>query len=355
MKIIIDAMSGDNAPGEIVKGVVDAASSLDPAIQYVLVGDEKTVTGCVKDAGGKKLLGDRITVVHADGVISMEDDPFDVVRKKKNSSMTVALKMLADGEGDAVVSAGNTGALYTGATMLVRCVKGIRRAAIAAIIPFERPMLLLDSGANVNVTAEYMEQFALMGAVYMEKLFDIRTPEVGLVNNGTESHKGTPVYVETFERLSANENINFVGNIEGKDIPKCKCDVLVADGFTGNIILKSIEGLGSYFMKRMKKMLYANLATKVSALVLKKELMQFKKDFDASEAGGSPFLGIRKPVIKAHGSSDARAIMNACRQAAKFAGNSVTEEIERRAQFLQKAKPAEIEGSSAGEDQGDEA
>ncbi|MBQ8578648.1 MAG: phosphate acyltransferase PlsX [Clostridia bacterium] len=355
MKIIIDAMGGDNAPGEIVKGVVDAASSLDPAIQYVLVGDEKTVTGCVKDAGGKKLLGDRITVVHADGVISMEDDPFDVVRKKKNSSMTVALKMLADGEGDAVVSAGNTGALYTGATMLVRCVKGIRRAAIAAIIPFERPMLLLDSGANVNVTAEYMEQFALMGAVYMEKLFDIRTPEVGLVNNGTESHKGTPVYVETFERLSANENINFVGNIEGKDIPKCKCDVLVADGFTGNIILKSIEGLGSYFMKRMKKMLYANLATKVSALVLKKELMQFKKDFDASEAGGSPFLGIRKPVIKAHGSSDARAIMNACRQAAKFAGNSVTEEIERRAQFLQKAKPAEIEGSSAGEDQGDEA
>ena len=355
MKIIIDAMGGDNAPGEIVKGVVDAASSLDPAIQYVLVGDEKTVTGCVKDAGGKKLLGDRITVVHADGVISMEDDPFDVVRKKKNSSMTVALKMLADGEGDAVVSAGNTSALYTGATMLVRCVKGIRRAAIAAIIPFERPMLLLDSGANVNVTAEYMEQFALMGAVYMEKLFDIRTPEVGLVNNGTESHKGTPVYVETFERLSANENINFVGNIEGKDIPKCKCDVLVADGFTGNIILKSIEGLGSYFMKRMKKMLYANLATKVSALVLKKELMQFKKDFDASEAGGSPFLGIRKPVIKAHGSSDARAIMNACRQAAKFAGNSVTEEIERRAQFLQKAKPAEIEGSSAGEDQGDEA
>lgn len=347
MNIIIDAMGGDNAPDEIVKGVVQAANTLDASISYTLVGDEKTVTACVRSAGGKKLLGQRIQIVHTDDVITMEDDPFDVVRKKKNSSMAVALKMLAEDKGDAVVSAGNTGALYTGATMLVRCVKGIRRAAIGSIIPFERPLLLIDAGANINVTAEYMEQFALMGAVYMEKLYGIRTPEVGLANNGTESHKGTPVYVETFERLTANENICFVGNIEGKDIPFNKCDVLVADGFTGNIILKTIEGLGSFFMKRMKKMLYANAATKLSALVLKKELTQFKKDFDASEAGGSPFLGIRKPVIKAHGSSDARAIMNACRQAARFADTGITEEIARRAQFLQKQKPAEIDGETA--------
>ncbi|MGM9624800.1 MAG: phosphate acyltransferase PlsX [Eubacteriales bacterium] len=347
MNIIIDAMGGDNAPGEIVKGVVQAANTLDASITYTLVGNEKAVADCIRSAGGKKLLGQRIQIVHTDDVITMEDDPFDVVRKKKNASMAVTLKMLAEDKGDAVVSAGNTGALYTGATMLVRCVKGIRRAAIGSIIPFERPMLLIDAGANINVTAEYMEQFALMGAVYMEKLYGIRTPEVGLANNGTESHKGTPVYVETFERLTANENICFVGNIEGKDIPFNKCDVLVADGFTGNIILKTIEGLGSFFMKRMKKMLYANAATKLSALVLKKELTQFKKDFDASEAGGSPFLGIRKPVIKAHGSSDARAIMNACRQAARFAETGITEEIARRAQFLQKQKPAEIDGETA--------
>lgn len=347
MKLIIDAMGGDLAPDEIVKGVVAAANTLDSNIQYILVGEEKAVTNSLKNAGGKKLLGNRITIVHANEVITMEDDPFDVVRKKKNSSMTVALKMLADGNGDAVVSAGNTGALYTGATMLVRCVKGIRRAAIASILPFERPLLLLDSGANINVTAEYMEQFALMGAVYMEKLFQIPSPEVGLANNGTESHKGTPVYVETFERLTANENIHFIGNIEGKDIPKCKCDVLVADGFTGNIILKTVEGLGSYFMKRLKGLFLSTVITKLSSLALKKGLKQLKKQFDASETGGSPFLGIRKPVIKAHGSSDARAIQNACRQAAQFASTGVTEEIERRAQLLPKTKGSDSDNAAA--------
>lgn len=344
MKIIIDAMGGDNAPDAIVAGVVDAAKTLDDQTEYILVGNEKTVTTLIKSHGGKKLLGHRITVAHADEVLTMEDDPFDVVRKKKNSSMTVALKMLADGAGDAVVSAGNTGALYTGASMIVRCVKGIRRAAIGAIIPFERPLLLIDAGANINVTSEYLEQFALMGSVYMEKQYGIDKPEVGLVNNGTESHKGTPIYVETFANLTENEDINFVGNIEGKDIPKCKCDVLVSDGFTGNIILKTVEGLGMYFLKRMKGVLKENPMTKLSALVLKKGLTKMKHDFDASEAGGSPFLGIKKPVIKAHGSSDARAVMNACKQAIRFAGNGVTDEIERRAQRLQvqapKAAPA---------------
>ncbi len=338
MKIIIDAMDGDNAPEAIVAGVLDAAKTLDDTTEYVLVGDEKTVTTLIKSCGGKKLLEHRITVVHAEEVITMEDDPFDVIRKKKHSSMTVALKMLADGMGDAVVSAGNTGALYTGATMLVRCVKGIRRAAIGAMIPFDRPLLLIDAGANINVTTEYLEQFALMGSVYMEKQYGIAAPEVGLVNNGTESHKGTQLYVETFERLSANEDIHFVGNIEGKDIPKSKCDVLVSDGFTGNIILKTVEGLGSYFMSRMKRVLKANLATKLSALILKKELTKMKHDFDASEAGGSPFLGIKKPVIKAHGSSDARAIMNACKQAIRFAETGMTEEIERRVALLAQSK-----------------
>lgn len=332
MKIIIDAMSGDNAPTEIVRGAVLAAKTLKTDNEYILVGDTTAVTKELEAAGGMTYLQQkRITVAHADEVLTMEDDPFDVIKKKKNSSMSVALRMLADGEGDALVSAGNTGALFTGASMIVRCVKGIRRAGIAALIPFERPLLLMDAGANVTVTAEYLEQFALMGSVYMEKLFSIESPSVGLANNGTESHKGTPVIAEAYEKLSANTQINFVGNVEGKEVPFGKCDVLVADGFTGNVILKLIEGMGSFFMKRMKRMLYANVCTKLSALVLKKELMQLKRDFDASEAGGSPFLGIQKPVIKAHGSSDARAIMNACRQAASYVERNVNDEIIRRA------------------------
>ena len=331
MKIIIDAMSGDNAPGEIVRGAVLAAKSLDAQNSYILVGDTEAVTRELNAAGGSTYLKtQRITVAHADEVLTMDDDPFDVVKKKKNSSMSVALRMLADGEGDALVSAGNTGALFTGSSMIVRCVKGVRRAGIAALIPFDRPMLLMDAGANVTVTPEYMEQFALMGSVYMEKLFSISSPKVGLANNGAESHKGTPLIAEVHERLTANRQIDFIGNVEGKEVPFGKCDVLVADGFTGNIILKLIEGMGSFFMRRMKRMLYANIGTKLSALVLKKELVQLKHDFDASETGGSPFLGIQKPVIKAHGSSDARAIMNACRQAAAYIDNNVNDEIARR-------------------------
>ena len=341
MRIIIDAMSGDNAPKEIVRGAVLAAKTLQTEHEYILVGDSNTVTKELEYADGLSFLqSNRISVVHADEVLTMEDDPFDVIKKKKNSSMSIALRMLADGAGDALVSAGNTGALFTGASMIVRCVKGVRRAGIAALIPFDRPMLLMDAGANVTVTADYLEQFALMGSVYMEKLFSIASPEVGLANNGSESHKGTPVIAEAYEKLSVNEQIHFIGNIEGKDVPFGKCDVLVADGFTGNIILKLIEGMGSFFMKRIKKMLYANVCTKLSALVLKKELHRLKHDFDASEAGGSPFLGISKPVIKAHGSSDARAIMNACRQAAAYIDSNVNDEIVRRIALSKKTAAA---------------
>ena len=345
MTIIIDAMSGDNAPKEIVQGAVLAAKNLNPENRYILVGDTETITQELKAASGTAFLKNgRITTAHADAVLTMEDEPVDVIRKKKNSSMSVALRMLADGAGDALVSAGNTGALFMGASMIVRCVKGVRRAGIAALIPFDRPLLLMDAGANVTVTAEYLEQFALMGSIYMEKLYAIPSPEVGLANNGTESHKGTPVIAEAHERLSASEFINFIGNVEGKEVPFGKCDVLVADGFTGNIILKLIEGMGSFFVKRMKRMLYANIYTKLSALALKKELYQLKRDFDASEAGGSPFLGISKPVIKAHGSSDARAIMNACRQAAAYVDNNVNDEIVSR---IAQCKQAAAEKAAA--------
>ena len=328
MKIIIDAMSGDNAPGEIIRGAVLAAKTLPGTLSYALVGDTETVKRELEQAGGMQYLTDgRITVVHADEVLTMEDDPVDVIRKKKNSSMSVALRMLADGDGDAFVCAGNTGALFMGASMIVRCVKGVRRAGIAALIPFERPMLLMDAGANVTVTSEYLEQFAIMGSIYMQKLCGIARPEIGLANNGTEEHKGTPVISETHARLAANKTLNFIGNVEGKEIPFGKCDVLIADGFTGNMILKLIEGMGSFFFKRIKRMLGINLGTKLSALILKKHLYGLKRDFDASEAGGSPLLGISKPVIKAHGSSDARAVMNACRQAAAYVDGNVNNEI----------------------------
>ncbi len=347
MRIIIDAMSGDKAPSETVRGAVLAAKVLPATLSYALVGDTETVKRELEASGGTPFLTTgRITVVHADEVLTMEDDPVDVVRKKKHSSMSVALRMLADGEGDALVCAGNTGALFMGASMIVRCVKGVRRAGIAALIPFERPMLLLDAGANVTVTPEYLEQFAIMGSIYMQKLCRIAHPEVGLANNGTEEHKGTPILTETYARLAANETVNFIGNVEGKEIPFGKCDVLVADGFTGNVILKLIEGMGSFFFKRIKHMLGTNLGTKMSALVLKKHLYGLKRDFDASETGGSPLLGISKPVIKAHGSSDARAVMNACRQAAAYVEGNVNTEIAEAIAALKAASKAEEPAAS---------
>lgn len=332
MKIILDAMSGDNAPLEIVRGAKMALDTLDDSLHIVLTGNEPVIREALCGCGGEHYLREgRISILHTEVLLTMEDDPFDVVRKKKDSSMSVALRALADGEGDALVCAGNTGALFTGATMLVRTVKGIRRAAIATVLPFDRPCLLLDSGANVNVTSEYLEQFAMMGAVYMEKIFGLEEAEVGLINNGAEAHKGTPVYVETHERLKNNSAIRFVGNIEGKDVPKGKCDVLVADGFTGNVVLKLIEGTGLYFMKRLKKMFYASPITKLSALILKKDITKMKNDFDSGEYGGAPFLGISKPVIKAHGSADAKEIKNACRQAIAYVSSGLTEQIAERA------------------------
>lgn len=250
MKIIIDAMGGDNAAGRDCSRRCSGGEGAG-SLHYPCRKRNSHTQG----TRGLRRYGTcrcGLEIVHADEVITMEDDPFDVVRKKKKSSMAVGLRMLADGKGDAFVGAGNTGALFTGATMIVRACKGIRRAAIATVIPFERPMLLLDSGANIVVTAEYMEQFAFMGAIYMEKICGVKNPAVGLLNNGTESHKGTPVYVETHELLARSLSLNFVGNIEGKDLPKGKCDVLVADGFTGNVTLKLVEGMGAFMMKKIK-------------------------------------------------------------------------------------------------------
>ncbi len=332
MKLILDAMGGDNAPLEIVKGAALAVKEY-PDIELILVGQEAAIKEIFQRDG---LSMERITIMDAAQTITMEDLPSAVVMSKKNSSMSVGLRALAEGEGDAFISAGNTGALMTGATMLVKCHEGIRRGAIGTILPMERPMILIDSGSNVTVTPENLREFAILGTAYMELIFGIKSSRVGLLNNGTEEHKGTPVVAEAYKLLSSTEGINFVGNIEGKDIPFGCCDVLVTDGFTGNIVLKTIEGLSKFLLGKLKGMYKKNTVTMLSAAMVKKELASLKASFDSREYGGAPFLGISKPVFKAHGSSDAVAVKNAVRQARAYINNGVSEMIRQKIYTLKK-------------------
>lgn len=323
MKIILDVMSGDNAPEEILKGAFMARAELNH--ELVLVGNTDVINEYA-EKNGFDLTQDGIEVVNASEVITMEDDPL-AVRTKRDSSMAVALRLLKEGKGDALVSAGNTGALYTGSVLLVSRIPGFRKAAIAAVLPFEKPVLLLDSGANVIVTAEILEQFALIGSLYMSKVMGIDNPRIGLLNNGVERTKGSQMLQDTYVLLEENKNLNFVGNIECKALPFNACDVIVTDGFTGNAVLKLAEGLGAFFMKKLKRVFKKNAVTKISAMMVKPGLKQMKKDFDASEHGGAPLLGVAKPVLKAHGSSDAKAIKNAIRAAARYAETNIINEI----------------------------
>lgn len=320
MRILVDAMSGDNAPLEILKGASLAAREYKDH-EIILVGDQNVishvaVTNDIDIAG--------IEIIHADAVITMEDNPICVVRDKKNSSMSVGLKALSQGKVDAFVSAGNTGALITGATIIVKRIAGINRPAIASVIPLGNPILLMDSGANLTVTSDNICQFAFMGAKYMEKIYGLDRPRVGQLNNGAEYNKGTALQIESYQMLS-DSGLNFVGNVEGKEIPFDICDVIVADGYTGNIFLKTVEGMGKFLLKTLKDILKSNIATKLSALTL--DTKELKQRFDASEHGGAPLLGISKPVIKAHGSSDANAIKNAVRQAISFIKSGVNDDI----------------------------
>ena len=330
MKIIIDVMSGDNAPLELLKGAILGKEECH--VQVAVVGDREIIE---KTAAENELSLDGLEIIHAASVISMEDAPLSVIRDKSDSSMSVGLKMLAEGQGDAFVSAGNTGALLAGATLLVRRIRGIRRAAIATVLPYPTPVLLMDAGANLTVSADNLEQFAYMGSYYMEKVHGVREPRVGLVNNGTEPQKGLPLQVETFERLSKNEDLNFVGNIEGKEIPFSPCDVLLCDGFTGNIILKYTEGMGKFMMKTLKGLFMQNVTSRVAALTMRSQLKDMKKQFDASTYGGAPILGISKPVIKAHGSSNAKAIKNAVLQTVSFLTTGINQEIAKMAADLE--------------------
>ncbi len=324
MKIIVDVMGGDKAPEETVKGVIAAARELPNTVSYLMVGNRADIERIAAEEHFDLSL---VEIVHTDSVITMEDDPISAVRgKKQDSSMSTALRLLAEGKGDAVVSTGNTGALFTGATLLVRKVKGIQRAGIATLLPLDNPMLLFDSGANVTVTPENLEQFAVIGSAYMKKVFGIERPRVGLLNNGTESCKGTELQQTAHKLLSENPDIHFVGNIEGGMLFD-SCDVLVSDGFTGNIFLKNTEGTVKLMLKKLKGMFKGSLRGKLAYLLLKPDLKRLKAQIDPAETGGAPILGIAKPVFKAHGSSDARSFKNAIRQAVRYVESNAIEEV----------------------------
>ncbi len=334
MRIILDAMGGDNAPQAVVSGAVKAVRELDTEI--VLVGREAEVRACLAACGGGS--EPRIQVVDAPEVITMEDEPGMACRRKKDSSMAVALHMLRDGQGDAVVSAGSTGALLSGATLIVKRVRGIRRAALGPVLPNgDKGVLLIDCGANVDSTPEYLLQFAYMGSFYAQKLMGVEKPRVALLNVGTEDTKGGELQKAAFALLKEASDagrIHFVGNAEGSDLFAGKMDVLVTDGLAGNVMLKTVEGLAKFMFKELKKVMYSSTKTKIGALLIKKDLYGMKAMLDPSEVGGTALLGISKPVIKAHGSSDERAIYNAVRQAIACAKADVAGAIEANIDYM---------------------
>lgn len=329
MRIIIDAMGGDNAPHAIVEGVCKAKRELGD-VNLTLVGDENAIKSAANELS---LSLDGIDIVHTTETIGMDESPSLVVRGKPECSMAIGMKLLKPdngyGEaGDAFVSAGSTGALHVGSSVLVGRIKGVKRSCIAALLPFPTPLLLLDSGANTAVTSDFFVSWSVLGSVYMKHVLGCESPRVGLVNNGAEETKGTELYREA-HRLMKEADVGFVGNVEARDVPNGVCDVLVADGFTGNIVLKLVEGMGGFMMKTLKNIFSANIKTKLAYLFVKPQLRGIKKSFDSSEHGGAPILGLKRPVIKAHGSSDANAICNAVRQAVVCAEKDVCGIMER--------------------------
>ena len=344
MKIIIDVMGSDNGADALVTGAVRAIREWSD-IEVVLCGDQTEINTVLAREGAQN--DPRLTVVHTTEVIDMHDSPSLAFRRKKDSSMSVALNLLASGEGDAALSAGNTGAWLAGSTFVVKRIKGIRRPALAPALPTKSgKAILIDCGANVVCTEDDLLQFAVMGSCYAQKMLGIRNPRVGLINNGAEDTKGTPMVIEAYKLLKAageRGEINFVGNIEGRDIALGAADVLVTDGFTGNVVLKTYEGLGLYLVSILKGIFKRNLFTKLAALMVSGGLKDLKKTMDYKEVGGAPLLGISKPVIKAHGSSDPEAAKSAIRQARLFVEGGFVQEIEARAAAMQTRRKTDDE------------
>ncbi len=327
MKIALDVMGGDNAPRAAIQGGVMAAKEYGEEV--LLVGDENAIQPILKELNAENTPG--ITIVHAPDAVDMHDDPATVLRQKPQSSMAVALGMVRDGKADAIVSAGSTGALLSGATLLCKRIKGIRRGAVAPLIPCAGgQVMLVDAGANTECTPEYLLQFAFMGSFYAEKIRGIAKPRVGLVNNGTEDSKGDPMRKQAYALLQAAHDagrLNFVGNVEGSMVPLGACDVAVCDGFAGNVMLKTIEGTAKFMGKEIKKVFLRSLGTKIGYLLCKQGMDEFQEMFNQDKIGGAPFLGISHPVIKAHGSSNEVAFMNAVRQAIAYTKSGMIEAV----------------------------
>ncbi|HIY34676.1 MAG TPA: phosphate acyltransferase PlsX [Candidatus Eubacterium faecigallinarum] len=323
MKIIVDAFGGDNAPLEIIKGSMLASREYD--VDIILTGDRDKIEACAKE---NSIDLKRTQIVDAKGVITMHDDAKSVLKEKADSSMSAGFRLLNDGSGDAFVSAGNTGAITVGATLITKRIKGIKRPAIASVMPSaKKPILLMDCGANAECRAEFLYQFGLMGDLYMKHILKYENPRIALANNGVEETKGTPLVREAYE-LMKKAPYNFVGNIEGRQIPFGDADVIVADGFTGNLILKMYEGVAKVLMSGIKDAFMKNIFSKLSYLGVKNGLDDMKKQFDYKEYGGAVMLGVKKPVVKAHGSADANTFKNAIKQAVWFLENDLIKEIE---------------------------
>ena len=306
MKIIVDAFGGDNAPLEIIKGCAESVAKF--GVDIILTGKESEIR---EVAAQNNISLDRIEIEDCDEVITMHDSAESVVKTKKDSSMAVGFRLLAQGKGDAFLSAGNSGALCVGATLLIKRIKGIKRPAFAPVLPSVTGcLMLLDGGANVDCRPEMLRQFAVMASVYMEKVMKVDNPRIGLANVGTEEHKGTELYRETYGILK-DSKLNFIGNIEGRDVPTGKCDVVVCDGFTGNMILKTYEGVASVLMKEIKNIFTGSAKGKMAAALVMKDLKAMKTRFDYNTYGGAPILGASKPVFKVHGDAKAVTLVNA--------------------------------------------
>ena len=331
MKIILDAMGGDNAPQAPVLGAIEAVKRYNADI--ILVGRGQEILEVLKK-NGLDSLPEGVEIAHADDVVDMHDDPASVIHKRKNSSMIIGLKMLADGKGDAFVSAGSTGALLTGATLLVKRVRGIRRAAMAPAMPTKAgtKVIICDCGANAECTPEFLLQFGLVASAYSKFTLGVENPRVGLLNIGSEDSKGTQLQKDAYALLKDASDrglLNFTGNVEARDVPLGAVDVVVCDGFSGNILIKSIEGTAMFMGSMLKRMFKKNLGSKLGYLLCKSGVQDMMKLLDYREIGGTQFLGIKKPVIKAHGSSDALAFRNAVKQAMTAAEGDFTAQLEK--------------------------
>ena len=332
MKILLDAMGGDNAPDAVIKGAVKAAKEIEADI--ILIGNEEIINKKIKEFYDKDNISEltnKITIKHTTEQIEMEDIPTVAIKHKKDSSMVVGFKMLKEGEGDVFISAGNSGALLTGATLLVGRIKGIDRPAIAPMLPaYKKSFMLMDAGANTNCKPLNLIQFAQMSTIYLKNTFGIEKPKIGLLNIGTEETKGNDLVKETYNLLKENSEeygINFIGNVEGRDCFSGEVDAVITDGFTGNVFLKTAEGLGKLVKRTLTESLKKNIISMIGALPCMPAIKRFSKTMDYKEYGGALFLGVKKPVVKAHGSSDEKLFEFTIKQAEQFAENKAVEKL----------------------------